>query len=136
MSEYFGGHTYQLSENIFVLAGIHGNIYIKSNGGDMNLQFSEIYGDNIVMSNNSKQVSINISDLIEENCFIEIHSDQITLEDSVVHLAKYVENDNYLNMGKEHDARNKLLICTKGHLRFGKMSWVDSVKMLMNNKKL
>lgn len=100
---------------------------MKSNAGDLNLQFSEIVGDNIIMANDSKKVVINISDLIEEHSFVEISSDEIILSATIAHLKDHLIDNHIFRFGGEHQP-TKLLVCTKGSLTVGKMSWTDKMK--------
>ncbi|XP_055387516.1 protein FAM185A [Condylostylus longicornis] len=112
------------------MSGIHGNVYINSKGGDLNLQFSEITGDNIIVANKAKNVTINISDIVETNSYIELHSNKIELDPSANHLSKYLTKENYFEYG-DKNKQNKLMICSGGLLKFGKMSWADTVKSQM-----
>lgn len=93
----------------------------------MNLQFSEIIGDNIIMANDSKNVIINISDMIEEQSFVEISADKVILSPTIVHLKDHLIEDKSFRLGGEHRP-SKLLVCTKGSLTMGKMSWADKMK--------
>lgn len=118
--------VYVLEEGDINMTGIHGNLLIKANGGNLNLQFSEVMDDTIIMSNDSKHVSINISDLVEENCFIELNSDEIILDKSASHLKDRLQGNKF-RLGNGEN-KNKLLVSVTGKLALGKLSWADSLK--------
>lgn len=79
------------------------------------------------MANDSQNVVINISDIIEEQSFVEISSDKIALNPTLEHLKDHIMENNIFRLGEEHSP-SKLLVCTKGSLTIGKMSWADKMK--------
>ncbi|XP_055838639.1 uncharacterized protein LOC129906763 [Episyrphus balteatus] len=119
------------------MTGVHGNIQIKCNGGgNVNVQLSEIVGNNKIVTQTEDNVIINISDQIEETSFIEATSKKFTLDESLSHLSDCIENDNHFRMSKEQDNCNKLVIESKGNLILGKLSWADSMKIAMGLKEI
>ncbi|XP_055917145.1 uncharacterized protein LOC129949609 [Eupeodes corollae] len=119
------------------MTGVHGNIQIHCNGGgNVNVQLSEIVGDNKIITKTDDNVIINISDQIEETSYIEVNSKKFTLDESLSHLSDCVENENHFRMSKEQDNCNKLLIESKGNLILGKLSWADSMKIAMGLKEI
>lgn len=97
----------------------------------MNLQLSEINGENIVMGDNIDECVLNISDDIEQNCYVELNcSKQIELNENLNHLRQCLENnDKTLHISKESTNHNKLLVNVHGEggIKLGKSSWADGI---------
>lgn len=110
---------------------------MRSNGGNINLQLSEISGENIIIADKVPHATVNISDTIEEKSYIEITATEITLDDPLSHLSDgLTEEGEIFRMSTKPENHNKLMICTKGKVKLGKLSWAESMRqsMGMNEK--
>ncbi|XP_054739247.1 uncharacterized protein LOC129245231 [Anastrepha obliqua] len=111
------------------MTGVHGNLTVRTNGGKLNLQLSELIGENIVKANEVEQAVINISDRIEEQSGIEVTSRIVILDGSLSHLNDCIDKNNTLfRNAKNSNTQSNLTINSSGAVKLGKLSWTDSLR--------
>ncbi|XP_011188622.1 protein FAM185A [Zeugodacus cucurbitae] len=111
------------------MTGVHGNLTVRTNGGKLNLQLSELAGENVVKANGIEQAIINISECIEEQSNIEVTSRAVVLDGSLSHLEDCVINNHTLfRNSKSTNASSNLIVHSSGEVKLGKLSWMDSLR--------
>uniref|UniRef100_A0A1A9W9P8 Adhesin domain-containing protein n=1 Tax=Glossina brevipalpis TaxID=37001 RepID=A0A1A9W9P8_9MUSC len=118
------------------MLGVHGNLRVHCKGGLMNIQLSELCGDNVIRTENMESAVVNISDVIENNANIEacIQNDVsiISLDDSLRHLTPGLnENKQNFKWNSEKSAETILKIYCKNEVTLGKSSWMDMTTLHM-----
>lgn len=118
------------------MTGFHGTLDAKVKNGPVKIQLSEIHEQNSIVFNGTEQIEVFISDLIEENSFIDITSKEIEVDESIKTLSEKTNFENNFLLG-ETSMKNTLRVESKnGFVKFGKMSWADSLRLKMSmNKK-
>uniref|UniRef100_A0A1I8Q8P5 Adhesin domain-containing protein n=1 Tax=Stomoxys calcitrans TaxID=35570 RepID=A0A1I8Q8P5_STOCA len=127
------------------MSGVHGNLKVDFNGNSMELQLSELTGDNCIRAKDAKSSIINISEEIENTTsitanLVDCNDSSITLDSSLQHLSSGLNEDKQSftwPIDKEH--AHKLQIFGKNSLILGKSSWSDMLRLHMtksaNNNK-
>ncbi|XP_011214334.2 protein FAM185A [Bactrocera dorsalis] len=111
------------------MTGVHGNLKVSTNGGKLNLQLSELAGENVVKANGIEQAIINISECIEEQSNIEVTSRAVVLDGSLSYLKDCViNNDTLFRNSKSTNALSNLTVNSSGEVKLGKLSWMESVR--------
>lgn len=111
------------------MTGVHGNLTVRTNGGKLNLQLSELAGENVVKANGIEQAIINISECIEEQSNIEVRSRAVVLDGSLSHLKDCViNNDTLFRNSKSTNALSNLIVNSSGEVKLGKLSWMESLR--------
>lgn len=107
----------------------------------MNLQLSELEGDNTIQANNLTTSVINISDDIEKNTSVEIKLAEdatetcITLDKTLEHLTPALNaNKHHFKWPLEEECKNKLTVSSKCSLTLGKSSWMNMMSLKMAEK--
>lgn len=106
----------------------------------MNIQLSELQGESCIKSNDLSASVINISDEIEKNTLVEVNlignpSSTITLDVTLEHLSGALhENKQNFKWPLDQNQPNKLLVASKNSLILGKSSWMDMMRLQMEEK--
>lgn len=118
------------------VTGFHGILNATTNGGTLNFQFTEIYGESFIKANNPNQFNVNISAFVEQNSFLSINANEIILDPALNHLEKSNSNNGQaLKNGNRDLIEDVLSIETNGKLKLGKLSWMDTVKLKLAAQK-
>ncbi|XP_061394197.1 protein FAM185A [Musca vetustissima] len=126
----------QQAEGNLKMTGVHGNLNVNFNGTAMELQLSELNGENCIKSNQAKSIVINISDDIENNTSIlanlQNKNSGITLDPSLQHLNEGLsENKQCFKWPKDKEQECKLEVNVNSPLTLGKSSWADMLRLKM-----
>lgn len=118
------------------VTGFHGILHAKSNGGNIKYQLTEIYGESKIEANNPETFQVNISEFVEEHSCLSVTAKEITLDETLGHLENNITKDtqNHLQHGNSDLIEDSLTIESDGSLLFGKLSWIDMVKLKLNKK--
>ncbi|KAM7341901.1 protein FAM185A [Cochliomyia hominivorax] len=125
------------------MTGVHGNLKVFINEGNMNLQLSELQGENIIEAKNLSTSVINISDDIEKNTMFDVNltgdvnTSIISLDASLEHLSSGLsENKQQFQwpLSQKQQQPNKLNVVSKNSLTLGKSSWMEMMRLKMAKK--
>lgn len=120
------------------VTGFHGVLNATTNGGNLNFQLTEIYGESHIEAKNPNQFNVNISEFVEEHTCLAISAHEIQCDQSLEHFEKYNQNSGdcaKLQTGNRDVIDDLLTINTNGKLKLGKLSWMDTVKMKLSAQK-
>ncbi|KAH8370669.1 hypothetical protein KR093_004609, partial [Drosophila rubida] len=109
------------------MIGVHGNLNVNSNGGNMSLQLSELIGNSqIVAQNLENEAVINISESIESKINIEVNAVEVNLDNNMEHVAHALSDDKS-TFQLISDNEDHLIVSSTGlnGVRLGKQSWSD-----------
>lgn len=132
---------YLLDDGDLDVTGFHGILnVISSNGGTLNFQLTEVYGDSIIEAQNPKELNVNISEFVEQHTCLSIAANRIVLDPTLQHFEKCCRSGNgsgevELEVGDRDMCDDLLTIRTNGSLKLGKLSWMDTVKMKLAAQK-
>lgn len=132
---------YLLDDGDLDVTGFHGILNVNShNGGALNFQLTEVYGDSIIEAQNPTKMNVNISEFVEQHTCLSIVANRIVLDPTLQHLEKcYRSGDDSgeaeLQVGDREMCDDSLTIRTNGSLKLGKLSWMDTVKMKLAAQK-
>ncbi|KAI9583488.1 uncharacterized protein LOC119636055 [Glossina fuscipes] len=118
------------------MLGVHGNLSVHCKGGLMNIQLSELSGDNVIRTENMESAIVNISETIENNANIEANIENdvntINLDDSLRHLTPGLnENKQNFKWNSETSREAILKIYCKNEVTLGKSSWMEMTSLHM-----
>ncbi|XP_031632824.1 protein FAM185A [Contarinia nasturtii] len=116
------------------VTGFHGTLNATTNGGTLNFQLTEMYGESRIEAQNPNQFNINISEFVEQHSCLQINANQITLDTTLEYLEKSQKDDGSgeeLQTGNRDINDDQLIIRTNGNLKLGKLSWMDTMKLKM-----
>lgn len=114
------------------VTGFHGVIRAKTNGGHLNFQLTEIYGESSISSQNPLAFNVNISEFVEQHTCVSAAADKIVLDPKLEHLKSDLivnEKGCQLNIGNRDLIEDILTIQSNGCLNLGKLSWMDTIKL-------
>lgn len=120
------------------VTGFHGVLHATTNGGTLNFQLTEIYGDSSIEAQNPNQFHVNISEFVEQHTCLAISANQITVDGTLDHFEKTNQSDGdgeELQTGNRDITDDLLTIRTNGNVKLGKLSWMDSVKLKLAAQK-
>ncbi|XP_037948784.1 uncharacterized protein LOC119680165 [Teleopsis dalmanni] len=118
------------------MTGVHGNINLHINGGDINLQLTEIHGESNVYNVANTESIINVSDEVEANTHIAVKSALIVLDPSLSHLNSCLcPESKKFSLKREDTNPNQLNVWSKGCVKLGKKSWTEITTTLFNVSK-
>lgn len=120
------------------VTGFHGVLNATTNGGTLNFQLTEIYGESFIKAKNPTELNVNISEFVEEHTCVSICANEITLDSTLKHLEKKASNNGdaeQLKIGDQDLIDDSLSIETNGKLKFGRLSWMDTVKLKLAAQK-
>lgn len=123
------------------MTGFHGTLNVtSSNGGTLNFQLTEVYGDSCIEAQNPTELNVNISEFVEQHTCLSIAASEIALDATLQHFEKCCRNeDGHMKLesqvGNLEMCEDLLTIRTNGHLKLGKLSWMDAVKMKLATQK-
>lgn len=107
----------------------------------MNLQLSELQGDNCIEACNVSLSTINISDDIEKNTTVDVtltgdpESSTINLDNSLEHLSSgLTANKQQFKWPLDQEQPNSLKVVSKNSLTLGKSSWMEMMRLQMAEK--
>ncbi|XP_033151948.1 uncharacterized protein LOC117135665 [Drosophila mauritiana] len=123
-------HVHQSSD--LNMTGVHGNLQITTKGGNLNVQLSELVGNNKIDAENLlEEAIIHISQAIEQNLHIEVTAPEVKLENELEHVA-HALNESKNKFVLSNPNTNRLEVSSTGNkgVRLGKQSWSD----MMRNK--
>lgn len=132
---------YLLDDGDLDVTGFHGILNVNSsNGGSLNFQLTEVYGDSSIEAQNPAKLNVNISEFVEQHTCLSFLAKQIVLDPTLQHLEKCCRNNDgsgetELQVGDRDMCDDLLTIRTNGNLRLGKLSWMDTVKMKLATRK-
>lgn len=134
---------YLLDAGDLDVTGFHGILNVtSSNGGTLNFQLTEVYGDSCIEAQNPSQLNVNISEFVEQHTCLSFVANQIILDSTLQHFEKCYQNNDgnesgetKLQVGDRDMCDDLLTIRTNGNLKLGKLSWMDSVKMKLATQK-
>lgn len=133
---------YLLDDGDLDVTGFHGVLNVtSSNGGTLNFQLTEVYGDSCIDAQNPNELSVNISEFVEQHTCLSFVAKKISLDPTLQHFEKCYRNNNdtgdktELQVGDRDMCDDLLTIRTNGNLKLGKLSWMDSVKMKLATQK-
>lgn len=120
------------------VTGFHGILNATTNGGTLNFQLTEIFGESCIKAKNPSKFNVNISEFVEQYSCLSITADEITLDPALDYFEKRNQNDGggeELQTG-DRDLNDDLLsIETNGKLKLGKLSWMDAIKLKLSAQK-
>lgn len=114
------------------VTGFHGHLQARTNGGNLNLQLTEITGDSFIEAQNPNTFVVNISELVEQHTCLSISATGITLEPNLQEFIVQRNNGNgpdTLESGNRDIMPDHLSIQTNGKLNLGKLSWMEAIQM-------
>uniref|UniRef100_W8B723 Protein FAM185A n=1 Tax=Ceratitis capitata TaxID=7213 RepID=W8B723_CERCA len=114
------------------MTGVNGNLTVRTNGGKLSLQISELTGNSVINAKEVEQALINISEQIEEQSNIEVTSRAVVLDDSLSHLQSCITDDNTIFLLKPENTSSNLIVNSNGKVQLGKLSWIGSVYAQLN----
>lgn len=114
------------------ITGFHGVIRATTNGGNLNFQLTEVYGESSISSQNPISLNVNISDFVEKHTCVSITTTKnIILDSKLEHLKCDLiqkEDGCELNIGNRDLTEGVLTVQTNGSVNIGKLSWLDTIK--------
>lgn len=127
---------YLLNGGDLDVTGFHGVLNATTNGGILNFQLTEIYGESSIEAQNPTQFNINISEFVEQHTCLSINANKIIVDSTLDHFeAKNNGDDDELNSGNRDISDDLLTIRTNGTLKLGKLSWMDTMKLKLSAQK-
>lgn len=132
---------YLLDDGDLDVTGFHGILNVNStNGGTLNFQLTEIYGDSTIEAKNPTKLNVNISEFVEQHTCLSIVAKRIVLDPTLQHFEQCYRTgdgsgETELQVGDRDMCDDLLTIRTNGSLKLGKLSWMDTVKMKLTAQK-
>lgn len=128
---------YSLDGGDLDVTGFHGILNATTNGGTINFQLTEIYGESSIEAQNPTQFAINISEFVEEHTCLSIIANQINLDSTLDHfeIKNNADGGDELQSGNRDVCDDLLTIRTNGCLKLGKLSWMDTMKLKLSAQK-
>lgn len=118
------------------VTGFHGILNATTNGGTLNFQLTEIYGESSIEAQNPTVFNVNISEFVEQHTCLNVNATKIEIDDTLMQFEKFQKDDgDELHSGNRDINDDQLTIRTNGHLKLGKLSWMDSMKLKLAAKK-
>ncbi|XP_055320037.1 uncharacterized protein LOC129577288 [Sitodiplosis mosellana] len=121
------------------VTGFHGILNATTNGGTLNLQLTEIYGESSIEAQSPTVFNVNISEFVEQHTCLNVNATQIDIDTTLTQFEKCQKDDgsgDELQTGNRDTNDDQLIIRTNGHLKLSKLSWMDSMKLKLAAKKL
>lgn len=121
------------------VTGFHGILNATTNGGTLNFQLTEIYGDSLIEAQSPTKFNVNISEFVEEHTCLTVNAKQIDIDSTLKHFEKCQKDDgsgDELKTGNRDLNDDQLIIQTNGLLKLGKLSWMDTMKLKLAAKML
>lgn len=121
------------------VTGFHGILNATTNGGTLNFQLTEIYGDSSIEAQSPTKFNVNISEFVEEHTCLTVNATQIDIDPTLEHFKECQKDDDSgakLQTGNRDLNDDQLTIRTNGLLKLGKLSWMDTMKLKLAAKKL
>ncbi|XP_059620196.1 uncharacterized protein LOC132264127 [Phlebotomus argentipes] len=109
--------------------GFNGTLLAKVHCGNIRLQLAELWGENVVITNESKEVCVNVSDAVVDSTYVHAAAVDVHVDESLQHLRGQKET-GATTLGQK-SLPNKLFVQTKGRLEIKRLSWVDAIKLKM-----
>lgn len=120
------------------VTGFHGILNATINGGILNFQLNEVYGDSWIQAQNSINFDLKISEFVEQHTCLAINAKEIMIDSTLNHFEKSRKCDengeNLITLNRDINS-DSLTVQTKGNITLGKLSWVDSIKLKMTAQK-
>lgn len=130
---------YLLDAGDLDVTGFHGILNVTSpNGGTLNFQLTEVYGDSCIDAQNPSKLNVNISEFVEQHTCLSIVANRIILNSTLQHLDKCYRtgsDEAEMQVGDRDMCDDLLTIRTNGNLTLGKLSWMDTVKLKLAAEK-
>lgn len=120
------------------VTGFHGILNATTNGGILNFQLTEIYGDSWIEAQNPVNFDLKISEFVEQHTCLAINANEIKLDATLNHLEKSEKvngNGEQLSTLNRDIISDSFTVQTNGNITLGKLSWVDSIKLKMSTQK-
>lgn len=109
------------------VTGFHGTLNLTSNGGTLQFQLTEVYGDSCIDAQNPTKLNVNISEFVEHHTCLSIEANKIVLDSTLEHFEKYRNGDaaadgseSRMEVGDRDMSDDLLKIRTNGDLTLGK----------------
>lgn len=118
-----------LEQGNLQMCGFNGTLLVKVRRGNVRLQLAELWGENVVITNDSKEVSVNVADAVVDSTYFHAAATDVHLDETLKHLRGEKET-GATTLGQK-DLPNKIFIQTKGRLEIRRLSWVDAIKLKM-----
>lgn len=118
------------------VTGFHGVLNATTNGGTLNFQLTEIFGESCIEAQSPIKFQMNISEFVEQHTCLSIAASQIEVDPSLANFEKSSTDDGEaLETGNRDLCDDSLTIRTNGSMQLRKLSWMDSVKLKISQKK-
>lgn len=118
------------------VTGFHGILNATTNGGTLNFQLTEIYGESSIEAQSPIVFNVNISEFVEQHTCLNVNAATIEIDDTLTQFEKCQKDaGDELHSGNRDINDDQLTIRTNGHLKLGKLSWMDSMKLKLAAKK-
>lgn len=112
------------------VTGFHGHLQARTNGGKLNFQLTEIYGDSFIEAQNPNSFILNISEFVEQHTCLSIAATTITLDPNVSEFnVQHSNGTDKLESGNRDLIPDQLSIQTNGKLNLGKLSWMEAIQL-------
>ncbi|GAB0096234.1 uncharacterized protein DMENIID0001_117160 [Sergentomyia squamirostris] len=111
------------------MIGFNGTLLAKVHKGNVRLQLAELWGENVLITNQSDQVLVNVSDSVVDSTYVHAASPDVHVDESLQHLRG--EKETGATTLGEKNLPNRLFIQTKGRLDIRRLSWIDAIKLKM-----
>lgn len=119
------------------VTGFHGILNATTNGGTLNFQLTEIYGESWIEAQSPIAFNVNISEFVEQHTCLNVNAIEIDIDSTLEHFEKCQKDDGsgvQLQTGNCDLNDDQLAIRTNGHLKLGKLSWMDTMKLKLAAK--
>ena len=117
----------------FKLTGFSGLLYAELDNKNIEIQLSELFGENEISSVNSKSFKLGFSEVIVGDTTVKIESD-CPIENSVPELMICVHEESFEVKKKNEESKNllKVKVVNGKSLELTKMSWIESLNLKQN----
>lgn len=114
------------------VTGFNGILRAQTNGGNLNFQLTEVYGESFIEAQNPNTFDVNISEFVEQHTCLSITASKITLDTNLNEFSinrSADDSNDKLENGNRDLIDDILTIQTNGELKLGKLSWMDCIKI-------
>lgn len=121
------------------VTGFHGTLNATTNGGTLNFQLTEIYGESCIEAQSPTVFTVNISEFVEQHTCLTVNAAQIDVDTTLEQFKKCQKDDGSgeeLQTGNRDMNDDQLTIRTNANIKLGKLSWMDTMKLKLAAKKL
>lgn len=129
-----GSSVIKFTGENFKLSGFSGLLYAELDSKNIDIQLSELFGENEISSVNSKTFKLGFSEAIVGDTTVKIESD-CPIENSIPELMICVKNEESFEVKKKNEESKNLLkvkVVNGKILELSKMSWIDSLNLKQN----